>query len=145
MHISMLKLQWAGHNSRRTINRWGKRVPEWRPHLGTCSVGRPQAKWSDDLRRTAGRTWMRVAEDRARWREVGEAYVDIGLYWADDDVCDMHNMLEKRFSISIAPVRSRGGSLVLYKLKLDPFGYQILDIELNSINYTNERVYCSYL
>jgi hypothetical protein len=29
----------------------------------------------DDLRRTAGRSWMRVAEDRARWRDVGEAYV----------------------------------------------------------------------
>jgi hypothetical protein len=35
----------------------------------------PQARWSDDLRRTAGRSWMRVAEDRARWREIGEAYV----------------------------------------------------------------------
>jgi hypothetical protein len=30
---------------------------------------------SDDLRRTAGRSWMRVVEDRARWREIGEAYV----------------------------------------------------------------------
>jgi hypothetical protein len=27
-----------------------------------------QARWSDNLRR-------RVAEDRARWREIGEAYV----------------------------------------------------------------------
>jgi hypothetical protein len=24
---------------------------------------------------TAGRSWMRVAEDRARWRDIGEAYV----------------------------------------------------------------------
>jgi hypothetical protein len=39
------------------------------------SVGRPQARWSDDLRRTACRSWMRVAEDRARWRDIGEAYV----------------------------------------------------------------------
>jgi hypothetical protein len=30
---------------------------------------------SDDLRRTAGRSWMRVAEDRVRWREIGETYV----------------------------------------------------------------------
>jgi hypothetical protein len=29
----------------------------------------------DDLRRTDGRSWMRVAEDQAIWREVGEAYV----------------------------------------------------------------------
>jgi hypothetical protein len=31
-------------------------------------------------RRTAGRSWMRVAEDQVRWREVEEAYVQ-----ADDD------------------------------------------------------------
>jgi hypothetical protein len=39
------------------------------------SVGRPQARWSDDLRRMTGRSWMLVAEDRARRREIGEAYV----------------------------------------------------------------------
>jgi hypothetical protein len=71
----MLKWQWAGHISRRTDNRWGKRVLEWRPRLGRRSVGRPQARWSDDLRRTAGRSWMRVAEHQAWWREIGEAYV----------------------------------------------------------------------
>jgi hypothetical protein len=61
--ISMLKWQWAGHISRGTDNHWGKRVLEWRPRLGERSVGRPQARWSYDLRRTAGRSWMRVAED----------------------------------------------------------------------------------
>jgi hypothetical protein len=43
--------------------------------IGKRSVGRPQARWSDDLRRTAGRSCMRIAEDRARWREVGETFV----------------------------------------------------------------------
>jgi hypothetical protein len=73
--ISTLKWQWAGHISRRTDNRWGERVVEWRPRLGKRSVGRPQARWNDEWRITAGRSWMRVPEDRARWREVGEAYV----------------------------------------------------------------------
>jgi hypothetical protein len=72
--ISMLKWQWAGHISRRTDNRLGKRVLEWRPRLGKRSVRCPQARWSDDLRRTAGRSWMRVAKDRARWRDIGDAY-----------------------------------------------------------------------
>jgi hypothetical protein len=72
--IGILKWQWAVHISRRTDNRWGKRVLEWRSRLGKRSVGRLQARWSDDLRRTAGRSWMRVAEDRAKWREIGEAY-----------------------------------------------------------------------
>jgi hypothetical protein len=72
--ISTLKWQWTDHISRRTDNRWGKRVLEWRPRLGKRCVGRPQARWSDDLRRMAGRSWMRVAEDRARcWRGLSLA------------------------------------------------------------------------
>jgi hypothetical protein len=67
-----------GYDSRRTENRWVKRVLEWRPRLRKRSVGRPQARCSDDLRRTAGRSLMRVAEDRARWRKIGEAY---GQQW----------------------------------------------------------------
>jgi hypothetical protein len=58
-----------------SFNRWSKRVLEWRPRLGNRSVGSPQARWSDDLRMTTGRNWMRVAVDGARWREVVEAYV----------------------------------------------------------------------
>jgi hypothetical protein len=53
----------------------GKRVLEWTSRLGKRSVGRPQARWRDDLRRTAGRSWMRVAKDQSKWREVGETYV----------------------------------------------------------------------
>jgi hypothetical protein len=52
-----------------------QRVLERRTRIGKRSAGRPQARWSDDLRRTADRSWMRVAEDRARWREIREAYV----------------------------------------------------------------------
>jgi hypothetical protein len=65
----------AVHISCRTDNRWGKRVLEWRLRLGKRSVGRPLARWSDDLRGTAGRSWMRVAEYRATWREIEEAAV----------------------------------------------------------------------
>jgi hypothetical protein len=81
--ISMLKWLWAGHISRRTDNHWGKRVLEWKPRLGK-RVGRPQARRSDDLRKTAGRSWMR-AEDWARLWEIGEAYVQqwtvVGWWW----------------------------------------------------------------
>jgi hypothetical protein len=73
--ISTLKWQWSGHFSHRTDNRWSKRVLEWRPRLGKRGIGRPQDRWSDDLSRKASRSWMRVAEDRARWREIRETYV----------------------------------------------------------------------
>jgi hypothetical protein len=39
--------------------------------IGGC----PQARWSDDLRRTARGSWMRVAEDRVNCRAIGEGYV----------------------------------------------------------------------
>lgn len=41
--------QWAGHISQRTVYRWAKRVPEWRPRLGKNSVGRPPVRWVNDL------------------------------------------------------------------------------------------------
>jgi hypothetical protein len=64
--INTLKWQWASHISRRTDYRWSKRVLEWTPGLSKRNEERPQARWSDDLRRTASGSWMRVAEDLAR-------------------------------------------------------------------------------
>ncbi|CAK1601531.1 unnamed protein product [Parnassius mnemosyne] len=51
------------------------RVMDWRPRLGKRSMGRTLTRWSDDLRKVAGRNWMRVAEDQSMWRALGEAYV----------------------------------------------------------------------
>ncbi|KAI8429904.1 hypothetical protein MSG28_000382 [Choristoneura fumiferana] len=41
--------QWAGHIARRTDNRWGRKVLEWRPRTGRRSVGRPPTRWTDDI------------------------------------------------------------------------------------------------
>ena len=73
--ISLLKWQWAGHVARRTDNRWGRKVLEWRPRTGRRSVGRPPARWTDDLVRVAGSRWIQMAWDRSLWRSMGEAYV----------------------------------------------------------------------
>lgn len=73
--ISKLKWQWAGHISRRTDGRWSRKVLEWRPRIGKRSVGRPETRWDDDIRRLAGVGWMRVAENREQWRALGETYV----------------------------------------------------------------------
>ncbi|CAH2090224.1 unnamed protein product [Euphydryas editha] len=45
---------------------------EWRPPIDKCSVGRPRAHWTDDLRKMAGGGWMRVVENRDIWRELEE-------------------------------------------------------------------------
>ncbi len=73
--ISKLKWQWAGHIARRTDGRWGRKVLEWRPRTGKRSVGRPPARWTDDLIKVAGSRWMQVASNRPIWKSMGEAYV----------------------------------------------------------------------
>ena len=73
--ISKLKWQWAGHIVRRSDGRWGKKLLEWRPRTSKRSVGRPPARWTDDLVKIAGSRWMQVAMDRSRWRSIGEGYV----------------------------------------------------------------------
>jgi endonuclease/exonuclease/phosphatase family metal-dependent hydrolase len=75
LRIAKLKWQWAGHIARRTDGRWGGKVLEWRPRTGRRSVGRPPARWTDDLVKVAGVRWMRVAQDRSLWHSLGEAYV----------------------------------------------------------------------
>ncbi|KAI8423255.1 hypothetical protein MSG28_014284 [Choristoneura fumiferana] len=80
-----LSEQWKGLCSDRRIdNRWGKRVPEWIPRIGKRGVGRPQTRWSDDLRKVAGKNWMRVAEDRAvlerSWEVVDGVNVSLRLW-----------------------------------------------------------------
>ena len=72
--ICKLKWQWAGYICRRADGRWGKRVLELRPHTKR-PVGRPPARWTDDLKRVAGSGWIRRAEDRVWWRELGKAYI----------------------------------------------------------------------
>jgi hypothetical protein len=59
--IITLKWQWAGYIRHRIDNYWDKQVLEWRQGLSKRSVGCPQARWSDDLRRTAGRSWVGIA------------------------------------------------------------------------------------
>jgi hypothetical protein len=41
------------------------------------------------LRRTADKSWMRVAEYGARWR-LERPMSSSGLYWADDDDEEIH-------------------------------------------------------
>ncbi|KAI8438995.1 hypothetical protein MSG28_011294 [Choristoneura fumiferana] len=62
--ICKLKWQWAGHIARRTDNRWGRKVLEWRPRTGRRSVGRPPTRWTDDIVRVAGNRWTQVASCR---------------------------------------------------------------------------------
>jgi hypothetical protein len=44
-------------------------------YVSLWKVGRPSARWIDDLVKVAESRWMRAAQDRSSWRTLGEAYV----------------------------------------------------------------------
>ena len=72
---AQLQWQWAGHICRRDDDRWSQRVLHWRPRTGSRSAGRPAARWSDIIKKTAGPTWTRSAASRSTWKTMQEAYV----------------------------------------------------------------------
>ena len=43
--------------------------------LGKRSVGRPLARWTDDLKGVVGSDWIAKTGDRVLWRNLGEACV----------------------------------------------------------------------
>jgi hypothetical protein len=70
-----LKWRWAGHVVRGPDEKWTKRLLCWRPRATVRNRGRPQLRWRDDIRRSAGAGWMRLALDRDGWKRAEEAYV----------------------------------------------------------------------
>ena len=72
--IASLKWNWAGHIARMTDERWTKTIMNWRPPT-TRPVGKPPERWTNSIKRTAGKNWQQVAIDRSRWKELGEAYI----------------------------------------------------------------------
>lgn len=79
-HTASLKWRWAGHTMRQTDTRWNKEMQHWRPWTAKRGRGRPQMRWSDDLKRVAGFGWMRLTANRNNWRKKGEAYIQ---YWME--------------------------------------------------------------
>lgn len=47
--IMLRQWQWVGYISRRSDERWSKRVLEWRPRSGARSVSRQKARWAGDI------------------------------------------------------------------------------------------------
>lgn len=74
--IEHLKWSWTGHmlRLRCKLNKWSKQVTLWYPRSNARQRGRPRVRWRDDIRLTLGPYWTRVADDRAHWRELEEAY-----------------------------------------------------------------------
>ena len=69
------RLRWAGHVIRMDDDRAAKRVLNTNCNIiGTRRRGRPRKRWTDSVKEDVNKlnvgSWKKVAEDRARWREV---------------------------------------------------------------------------
>lgn len=73
--IAKLKWDYAGHVARTKDRRWNEKILHWRPWEGGRSQGKPNTRWYDDIKRTAGLNWTKTAQNRTRWRTLREAYV----------------------------------------------------------------------
>jgi len=45
-------------------------------------MGRPPERWINSIKRKAGTNWQKVAMDRTKWKELGEAYIQ---QWIETD------------------------------------------------------------
>lgn len=76
--IKRLKWTWTGHTIRGTI-KWAKLLTEWMPRWNTKRKrGRQLKRWSDEIKRSAGPMWIRLAKERDRWKKLEEAFVSEG-------------------------------------------------------------------
>ena len=73
--IKVKKWRWAGHLARQHDNRWTLKATNWTPRSYTRGRGRQNRRWTDELRKQAGITWQREAQDRLRWKNDEEAFL----------------------------------------------------------------------
>ena len=51
--------------------------------IGSRSEGRHKTRLRDEIVKFAGMTWMRMAQDRSEWYQLGEAFACSGLKMAE--------------------------------------------------------------
>ncbi|CAH2242787.1 jg4421 [Pararge aegeria aegeria] len=73
--VTKLQWRWATHIVRRKDGRWGPNMLEWEPRTGKRSVGRPPTRWTDDIKRVAGRRWTQAARNCGISNSLQKTYV----------------------------------------------------------------------
>jgi hypothetical protein len=75
-------MRWAGHVARMGVERKVYKVLVRKPE-GKRPFGRPRRKWEDGIRMDlreiglGGVDWIRLAQDRGRWRAVVSAVMNL--------------------------------------------------------------------
>ncbi|XP_064076016.1 uncharacterized protein LOC135194477 [Vanessa tameamea] len=73
--LKIKRLKDLGHTLRGQ-DKWSKRVTVSYPRGGKRTRGRPQKRWDGDIKQVAGVTWSKVAQERAEWNRLEEAFGD---------------------------------------------------------------------
>ena len=73
-YAKKLKWKWAGHVVRAQDQRWTRRVTSWEGPIGIRGKGRPITRWDDEIKKIAGQSWTKVAQDRDKWLSLEEAF-----------------------------------------------------------------------
>ena len=75
------KWRWAGIVARLSDDRWTQRSLLWKPEGGRRNVGRPWARWTDDIENfiaefegQEGNDWFLIAHDACTWQALESAY-----------------------------------------------------------------------
>jgi len=66
----------AGPTIRQKGDRWNKIILQWRPWSNKRKKGRPQLRWSDDLKKHAGVKWTQDMEEK------DEVYIQRWMFMA---------------------------------------------------------------
>ncbi|GBP59115.1 hypothetical protein EVAR_44355_1 [Eumeta japonica] len=61
--------------NKRVMGNGQKQYQNGTPRDGKRNKGRQPKRWEEDIQRTAGPEWMRIARDRDKWKPLEEAYV----------------------------------------------------------------------
>lgn len=72
--IKKLKLDYAGHIFRSDPANLTKSVMDWLPLDRKRKRGRPPTRWRDEISKSMGILWGRIAVNRKAWKKVVDAY-----------------------------------------------------------------------
>jgi len=71
--ILRLKWKWAGHIARMTDN-WANDLTMWHPS-SKRKPGRPRKRWAEEIKKSHGHNWHKIATDREKWSSMEEAFI----------------------------------------------------------------------
>ncbi|GBO99449.1 hypothetical protein EVAR_69700_1 [Eumeta japonica] len=100
-------------------DRWTKRTTSWRGPDRKKSIGRPYARWPDNIKGVTGK-WLEEGNNREKWTETEEAFTQKGLHSAGipkdlmsqpSHSCPSSRKSKKKFILISKKKQTRGANI----------------------------------